>query len=79
MCEYVFPYHSACLGLAGIVALVVGFHDIWEARETKWLFAIPVVMGFVYCWGAIPLNGVLPPFWKLALAQLGLLREWTPP
>ena len=60
-------------------ALVVGYHDIWEARETKWLFAIPVVMGFVYCWGAIPLNGILPAYWKLALAQLGLLGEWTPP
>ncbi len=60
-------------------ALVVGFHDIWETREAKWLFAIPVVMGFVYCWGSIPLNGVLPDFWKLALAQLGLLHEWTPP
>lgn len=60
-------------------ALVVGFHDIWIRRETKWLFAIPVLMGFVYCWGAIPLNGVLPDFWKLALAQLGLLGEWTPP
>ncbi|MBK9372168.1 MAG: hypothetical protein IPN03_00095 [Holophagales bacterium] len=60
-------------------ALVVGFHDIWETREAKWLFAIPVVMGFVYCWGAIPLNGVLPDYWKLALAQLGLFHEWTPP
>lgn len=60
-------------------ALVVGFHDIWETREAKWLFAIPVVMGFVYCWGAIPLNGILPDYWKLALAQLGLLGEWTPP
>lgn len=60
-------------------ALVVGFHDIWETREAKWLFAIPVVMGFVYCWSAIPLNGVLPAYWKLALAQLGLLHEWTPP
>ena len=60
-------------------ALVVGFHDIWEKRETKWLFAIPVVMGFVYCWGAIPLNGIRPDYWKLALAQLGLFGEWTPP
>ena len=60
-------------------ALVVGFHDIWETREAKWLFAIPVIMGFVYCWGAIPLNGILPDYWKLALSQLGLFREWTPP
>jgi hypothetical protein len=60
-------------------ALVVGFHEIWEKRETKWLFAIPVLMGFVYCWNAIPLNGVLPFYWKVALAQLGLFGEWTPP
>ena len=35
-------------------ALVVGFHDIWETREAKWLFAIPVVDGLRLLLGRHP-------------------------
>jgi hypothetical protein len=59
-------------------ALIVGFHDLIDTREFRWLFPILAALSLYYAWNVIPLNGCRPDIYEALLSHLGLPAAAAP-
>jgi hypothetical protein len=52
-------------------ALIVGFHDVIDMREFRWMFPIFAALSLYYAWSVIPLNGCRPDIYEALRVHLG--------